>query len=62
MTIINYQTSPKQVRFIIEALDFRMDAYRKRLAESSIDDDEISDIKNDLYFLEEISKNMAKLL
>lgn len=54
--------SSKAIRFIIEALDYRINAYRERLKLKNLDEDEISDITNDSMFLEALREEMAKTL
>jgi hypothetical protein len=56
------ELSPKAIRFIIEALDYRINAYRERLKLENLDEDEISDITNDFMFLEALREEMAKTL
>lgn len=53
---------PKTTRFIIEALDYRIEAYQERLKAEDLDEDEESDITNDSEFLEAIRTEMAKTL
>lgn len=54
--------SPKAIRFIIEALDYRIKAYQERLKVDDLDEDEASDITNDSAFLEAIRTEMEKNL
>jgi hypothetical protein len=54
--------SPKAIRFIIEALDYRIEAYRQRLQLENLDKDEASDITNDALFLESLRQELAKTL
>ncbi len=54
--------SPKAIRFIIEALDYRLEAYQERLKVDALDEDEISDITNDALFLESLRQELAKTL
>lgn len=56
------ELSPKAIRFIIEALDYRINAYQERLKLENLDEDEISDITNDFMFLEALREEMAKTL
>jgi hypothetical protein len=53
--------SPKAVWFIVEALDFRIKAYRERLGEV-LDEDEVADITNGCLFLEAIRGDLAQRL
>ncbi|MBH8575573.1 hypothetical protein I8752_21690 [Nostocaceae cyanobacterium CENA369] len=52
--------SPKAIRFIIEALDYRVKAYQERLQTEVLDEDEASDITNDALFLESLRQELAK--
>ena len=55
--------SYKDTQFIIEALEYRIKAYQERLKEvEDSDEDEASDISNDLGFLEALCKDLAKTL
>lgn len=54
--------SPKAIRFIIEALDYRLEAYQERLKVDALDEDEASDITNDALFLESLRQELAKTL
>ncbi|MCV3216874.1 hypothetical protein OGM63_25780 [Plectonema radiosum NIES-515] len=56
------ELSPKAIRFIIEALDYRINAYEERLKLENLNEDEISDITNDSMFLEALREEMAKTL
>ena len=40
--------SPKAIRFIVEALEYRIEAYQKQLETENLNDDEVSDITNDI--------------
>jgi hypothetical protein len=52
----------KDVQFIIEALEFRIEAYRERLKDEELDEDEASDIGNDRYFLEALREDLMKAI
>lgn len=54
--------SPKAIRFIVEALDYRLKAYQERLKVEDLDEDEASDIANDSGFLEALRTELAKTL
>jgi len=54
--------SPKAIRFVIEALEYRIKAYQERLNVEEIDEDEASDITNDTAFIEEIRSELEKTL
>ncbi|MGL4503502.1 MAG: hypothetical protein ACRC2M_25955 [Planktothrix sp.] len=51
--------SSKAIKFIVEALEFRLQKYQEQLSELT-DEDEISDIGNDCYFLEAIAEDLKK--
>ena len=52
----------KDIQFIIEALEFRIEAYRERLKDEELDEDEASDIGNDRYFLEALREDLMKAI
>ncbi|WP_375494271.1 hypothetical protein [uncultured Nostoc sp.] len=54
--------SPKAIRFIVEALEYKIEAYQKRLETENLNDDEVSDITNDMMFLESLSQELKKEL
>jgi hypothetical protein len=54
--------SPKAIRFIIEALDYRIEAYQQHLQLENLDEDEASDMTNDALFLESLRQELAKNL
>jgi len=56
------ELSPKAIGFIIDALDYQINAYQERLKLENLDEDEISDITNDFMFLEALREEMAKTL
>lgn len=57
------QLSFKDVQFIIEALDYRIQTYREVLInQEDLDEDEASDISNDCGFLEALRTDLAKAL
>ncbi|MBW4569408.1 MAG: hypothetical protein KME31_15710 [Tolypothrix carrinoi HA7290-LM1] len=49
----------KAIWFIIEALNYRINAYQEHLKLENLDEDEISDITNDSMFLEALREEMA---
>lgn len=53
--------SPKAIRSIVDALDYRIKAYKERLC-GELDEDEVSDITNDFLFLEAIRGDLAQTL
>ena len=50
----------KEIQFIIEALEFRIEAYRERLKDEELDEDEASGIGNARYFLEALREDLMK--
>ncbi|NJM44982.1 MAG: hypothetical protein HC860_01515 [Alkalinema sp. RU_4_3] len=54
--------SPKAMRFMVEALEYRISAYEQQLENSSLDDDAASEITNDLMFLESLLQEFKKTL
>ncbi|PSB04595.1 hypothetical protein [Merismopedia glauca] len=54
--------SPKAIRFIIEALDYRIEAYQQHLQLENLDEDEASDITNDALFLESLRQELTNNL
>ncbi|MEH2317329.1 hypothetical protein [Nostoc sp.] len=52
--------SPKAIRFIVEALEYRIEAYQKQLETENLNDDEVSDVTNDMMFLESLSQELKK--
>ncbi|MBE9054325.1 hypothetical protein IQ243_28840 [Nostocales cyanobacterium LEGE 11386] len=53
--------SPKAVRFLIEALEFRIAAYQVQLDEQDLSEDEASEITNDMMFLESLLQELKKM-
>ncbi|MEH2002154.1 MAG: hypothetical protein V7L00_26045 [Nostoc sp.] len=54
--------SPKAIRFIVQAIEYRIKAYQKQLETENLNEDEISDITNDMMFLESLSQELKKEL
>lgn len=54
--------SPKAMRFTAEALEYRILAYTKQLESPDLQDDEASDISNDLMFLESLLQDFKTAL
>ena len=52
--------SPKAIRFIVEALEFRIADYHQQLELEELNEDEIWDIENDLMFLESLLDELKK--
>ncbi len=54
--------SPKALRFMVEALEYRVVAYEGQLEDATLDDDEVSDVTNDLMFVESLLEDLKKSL
>lgn len=54
--------SYKAIQFIIEAIEYQIQAYKKRLHMEDIDEDEASEINNDSGFLEVLCIDLKKNL
>jgi hypothetical protein len=54
--------SPKALRFIIEALDYRIQAYQVQLESNTLDEDMASDIGNDAMYLETLHQELIEAL
>jgi len=60
MTMMNL--SPKAMRYLIEALEFRIVAYQTQLQEQDLSEGEASDVTNDLMFLELLLQDLKEAL
>ncbi|RUT04782.1 hypothetical protein DSM106972_043510 [Dulcicalothrix desertica PCC 7102] len=56
------QLSPKAVRFIIEALDYRIKAYKESFNNIHADSDENFYLANDIIYLEAIREELAEAI
>lgn len=54
--------SPKAIRFLVEALEFRIAAYQSQLEVGALSEDEVSDVTNDMMFLESLRQELQKAL
>jgi hypothetical protein len=54
--------SPKALRFMVEALEYRVAAYEQQLETSDFQEDEAADVTNDLMFLESLLQDLKKSL
>jgi hypothetical protein len=54
--------SPKAMRSISEALEFRIAAYQNQLDSAELSEDEIADVMNDSMFLESLLQDLRKAL
>jgi hypothetical protein len=53
--------SPKAVRFLVEALEFRIAAYQAQLDASDLDEDDASELTNDMMFLEALLQELKEI-
>ncbi|MBW4441908.1 MAG: hypothetical protein KME10_11855 [Plectolyngbya sp. WJT66-NPBG17] len=54
--------SPKALRFIIEVLGYRIQAYEAQLESDSLDEDTASEIGNDALYLETLRQELSESL
>ena len=54
--------SPKAMRSIAEALEFRIAAYQSQLDSEELSEDAVSDLTNDSMFLESLLQDLRKAL
>jgi hypothetical protein len=54
--------SPKAMRSIAEAIEFRIAAYQSQLDSEELSEDEVSDVTNDSMFLESLLQDLKKVL
>jgi hypothetical protein len=54
--------SPKAMRSIVESLEFRIAAYQRQSDSEMLSEDEISDLTNDLMFLESLLQELRTAL
>ena len=54
--------SPKAMRFVVEALEYRIAAYQTQLEQPDLSDDQVADLMNDLLFLEALLQELKKAL
>jgi hypothetical protein len=60
MTMMNL--SPKAIRFLVEALEFRIATHQAQLDEPELYEDEASELTNDMMFLESLLQDFKKAL
>jgi len=53
-------SSPKAIRFVIEALDHYQKYHDQRLQQAGLSEDEVSDLVNDRQYLEALKQDFAK--
>lgn len=58
---MNVELNFKDIVFLIEALDYRIEYYNDRLKSEELDEDEISDIRNDLFLFNALSDEFKTL-
>jgi hypothetical protein len=58
--MITLELPAKMLRFLIEAVEFRIAAYAKDVAENALSEDEISDISNDAALLRSLTTELRR--
>ena len=54
------QLNFKARQFIIESIDYRIDWYQEQLQRADLDEDQRSDLTNDLYYLRALVGDLKK--
>jgi hypothetical protein len=54
--------SPKALRYMVEALEHRVAVYEAQLENETLNDDQVSDLTNDLMFVESLLDDLRKAL
>lgn len=62
MKNIHIELESKELKFVIEAVEFQIDFYDNKLKESDIDEDEAADIENDRMLLQMINDYLKSQL
>ena len=63
MTEIELSLPLKHARFVLQAVEFRLETWKKAVESSELDEDEISDINNDSMLLQGVRDELrTKLL
>lgn len=52
----------KHARFVLQAIDFRLETWKKSVESSELDEDEISDINNDSMLLQGVRDELEMKL
>ena len=52
----------KHARFVLKAIDFRLETWKKAVESGELDEDEISDINNDIMLLQGIRDKLGMKL
>jgi hypothetical protein len=58
--MIKLELPAKMLRFLIEAVEFRIAAYARDIAEKALSEDEISDISNDAVLLRSLTTELHR--
>jgi hypothetical protein len=53
--------SPKAVRFLVEALEFRIAAYQAQLDTPDLPENDASELTNDMMFLESLLQELKEM-
>ena len=62
MTEIELSLPLKHARFVLEAIDFRLETWKKAIEPGELDEDDISDISNDIRLLQGIRDELETKL
>jgi hypothetical protein len=54
--------SPKALRYMVDALEHRVAVYETQLENETLNDDQVSDLTNDLMFVESLLDDLRKAL
>ncbi len=52
--------SDKAIRFVIEAIEYRIEWYEHKLKQENLSEDERSDLTNDLFYLKAILSDLKR--
>ena len=62
MNEIELSLPMKHARFVLEAIDFRLETWKKAVESGELDEDEISDINNDSMLLQGVRDELETKL
>lgn len=62
MTEIELSLPLKHARFVLQAIDFRLETWKKAVESAELDEDEISDINNDSMLLQGVRDELETKL
>ncbi|WP_288775478.1 hypothetical protein [uncultured Psychrobacter sp.] len=62
MTEIELSLPLKHARFVLQAIDFRLETWKKAVESGELDEDEISDINNDSMLLQGVRDELETKL